>query len=368
MTEEKSIRNNRNYGIDLLRIIAMLYVVILHSLGRGGVLNTSEVGSPQYMVAWFMELWAYCAVDIFALISGYVGFSEVEKKQKYSSYIVMWLQVVTYGIVVTEVYGMINADAVTIQDYWDMLKPVSNNLYWYFTAYTGVFIIMPFLNAAVRGCSEKQLKRLLIIMFIVFSCFDNIVKSLGMGNGYTFIWIALLYLVGAAIKKCNIGKNIKPATAFIGIVILIILSWLWKIYGFEFKILGKVVNNHLFVAYTSPTICAVAMLYIVGFSKIRFPKMIEKVIGFLAPGAFAVYILNNQRFIWNYMMNERFTYLSTCSVWRLVADVLLFAVSFVVVSILIDRVRILLFRVCQINWLAEKAAECMDKVWSKLKL
>lgn len=30
------IKEQRNYGIDALRIVAMLYVIVLHVLGRGG--------------------------------------------------------------------------------------------------------------------------------------------------------------------------------------------------------------------------------------------------------------------------------------------------------------------------------------------
>ena len=72
------MKNKRNYGIDFLRILAMFFVVILHSLGKGGLLDNTVVDSPQYKLVWFMEVCAYCAVNIFALISGYVSFKQKE--------------------------------------------------------------------------------------------------------------------------------------------------------------------------------------------------------------------------------------------------------------------------------------------------
>lgn len=36
LKNESALKSERNYGIDLLRIISMLYVVVLHSLGQGG--------------------------------------------------------------------------------------------------------------------------------------------------------------------------------------------------------------------------------------------------------------------------------------------------------------------------------------------
>ena len=86
--------SGRNYGVDLLRIVAMFYVIVLHVLGRGGALAASDSGSSQYAVSWLMETWAYCAVDCFALISGFAAYSEKERPTRYANYIMLWLQVV----------------------------------------------------------------------------------------------------------------------------------------------------------------------------------------------------------------------------------------------------------------------------------
>ncbi|WP_162011068.1 acyltransferase family protein [Streptococcus sp. S784/96/1] len=76
----------RNYGLDLLRIIAMLFVLILHTLGKGGILETVQEGTKAYNMAWLLEIMAYGAVDIFAMISGFVGFSQKSKRLKLSNY------------------------------------------------------------------------------------------------------------------------------------------------------------------------------------------------------------------------------------------------------------------------------------------
>ena len=54
--------SSRNFGIDLLRVVAMFYVVTLHCIGPGGILSAAEIGSVQYHTAWFLEIWTYCAV------------------------------------------------------------------------------------------------------------------------------------------------------------------------------------------------------------------------------------------------------------------------------------------------------------------
>ena len=46
-----SAAEERNYGIDLLRIVAMLCVVILHAVGPGGILDAAAEGTVQYQAA-----------------------------------------------------------------------------------------------------------------------------------------------------------------------------------------------------------------------------------------------------------------------------------------------------------------------------
>ena len=358
--------DKRNYGIDLLRILSMFYVIILHCLGKGGVLDATQNGTTQYASAWFLETWAYCTVNIFGLISGYVGYSDVSKKTKYSAWILMWLQVVFYGVLLTGIFELVLPEVVEKKDFLEMFLPVSKELYWYFTAYTALFFLMPLLNAAVRGCTEKQLKQMLIILLLVFVCYDNITRKFGMEAGYTCLWLILLYLIGAIMKKCRIGEKIKPIPAFIGIFAMVAVSWLWRLYGREVKFLGIGINAKTLVAYTSPTILLAAMFYIIGFSKIAFPQWSKRIIAFMAKGAFAVYLLNNQRFVWKYVMDQNFVFLAEKPVWMLIGVVLAFALCFVVVAILIDHIRMLLFRVLRINTIAQKISDGIEKVLERI--
>ena len=154
----------RNPGIDLMRIISMLYVIVLHILGQGGVLNSLLPESTSYKVAWFLEIWAFCAVDIFGLISGYVGFRQEDRPVKYSGYIQLWLEVVFYGLVISFIYRLWHPELVTNTDFIQMCFPVTNQSYWYFTAYTGLVLVMPLLNSALRKTSEHTLRKFLVVL------------------------------------------------------------------------------------------------------------------------------------------------------------------------------------------------------------
>ena len=65
--------DTRNYGIDLLRFVAMLGIVTLHILNHGGGLS-AETDILRSSVIWMIEIAAYPAVNCYALISGYTGY------------------------------------------------------------------------------------------------------------------------------------------------------------------------------------------------------------------------------------------------------------------------------------------------------
>lgn len=92
-----------NMGIDLLRILCMILIPFLHIMVHGGILNACPQFSMQYNVAWFFMALAYCAVDCYALISGYVGY---HSKYKYSNIIYLCVEVVFYTVLITVLFGI----------------------------------------------------------------------------------------------------------------------------------------------------------------------------------------------------------------------------------------------------------------------
>ena len=91
-------KKERNYGIDLLRIVSMIMVVLLHVLGAGGLLEATF--GINNKIVWLLEVFAFCAVNCYALISGYVG---VNSKFKLSNILILWLQVFIYNFIIMHI-------------------------------------------------------------------------------------------------------------------------------------------------------------------------------------------------------------------------------------------------------------------------
>ena len=116
----------KNYGIDALRMLAMFMVVISHILIQGGVLNASGRFSSQYEAGWLLESVAFCAVDVYTLISGYVW---VYAKYRYRNIIELWLQVLFYTISITFLFWMFVPSSVSAMEWIKAVFPVMFNQY-----------------------------------------------------------------------------------------------------------------------------------------------------------------------------------------------------------------------------------------------
>ena len=147
MSEMKisNIDKKRNYGIDCLRIVSMIMILILHILGQGGVIASAEYSSSKYWCLWLLETFAYCAVNCYALISGYVSY---KSKLKLSSLIKLTFTVLFYTILSTVILSKFVDRNFSLGALFRIFIPFGfgNNPYWYFTAYFCLFFFQPYLN------------------------------------------------------------------------------------------------------------------------------------------------------------------------------------------------------------------------------
>lgn len=143
-----SKNDSRNYGIDLLRIICMLSVVILHILAHGGVLQiaSSPIG---FSAAWLWEILAYPAVNCFVMISGLVGYRGDRYYPKLRNIISLFFTVLFYSVTLCIIFKLIYPQEVGILSIIKAVLPVTTEQYWFFTSYFAMFLISPMLIHSV---------------------------------------------------------------------------------------------------------------------------------------------------------------------------------------------------------------------------
>lgn len=314
----------------------------------------------SYEIGQAMEIGAYCAVDCYAMISGFVGFSEKEKLQKYSRYVVLWLQVVFYCIFITALFYVLRPEVITVRRLVRVIFPVSFGEYWYFTAYTGVFFFMPWLNKVVRNMKKKELERLIGLCLAMFCGYASVVSVVGdpfkLVGGYSFLWPAVLYVLGAYIRKYEIYKCFRKRYLILVYFGFVFLTWIWKfgVGTLSMKMIGVKIGDDILVSYISPTILGSAFVLLLVFAKLKVSGFANQSIKFIAPAAFGVYLLHTHPLVFEYVLKGYFSSVGELPVWLVPGAVLASAFGIFVGGILIDKVRGCLFSILRIKNLAEK--------------
>ena len=261
----KDIKSQRNYGIDLLRLLSMFMVVVLHVLGQGGILENTQALSVKGEIFWFLEIFCYCAVNVFAIISGVVGF---KAKHKLSNLINLCIQLVFYAVIIT----IVDVIVLQLNDKEISLKNVILHLFpsirsmWYFSAYFCLFFFMPLLNSVIEHTPRKVLKTSAVFVFVVFCCFGQIsTKVANLNGGYSVLWLAILYLIGAYITKYELLNKLSPMKYFLYFLCCVVLTSISRIVvgNVSRMIFGVEMGIGVLISYTSPTILFSAIFLIV---------------------------------------------------------------------------------------------------------
>ena len=201
----------REYGIDFFKMFAMIMVVMLHIMGRGGVTAAcaQESHSLHYVMEQLLETFCMSAVDCFVLATGYIM---CRHEFKYSRIIKLWFEIVFYSLCITAVAACFCPwAAITWRDWVKAMMPIGTNQYWFVTMYVALFFTMPFLNHLLKTLDKKNLTRLLLTGFILLSFYPAIAgKDLFCTHGgYSYLWFIYLYMVAGIIALHKDKVTIK---------------------------------------------------------------------------------------------------------------------------------------------------------------
>lgn len=363
-----SMIREREYGIDLLRILAMLMICVLHVLRQSGVLAAAQ-GSAEYAAAWALECACYCAVNCYALISGYVG---AESGFKYRKIVKLWLQVVFYSVGISVLFHAFAPDKASLLRCVQALFPVVEQEYWYFTAYFGMFFFVPYMNKLLRSLERRQLNILAATVIVILCLLPSAKQEdiYRLYNGYSILWLSALYILGGCAKLCGWKERVSAPAAAAAYALCAAITWLDVVYmsgravmlgGCNLYEFGKLAN------YTSPTVLLAGIFLLLAFSHMKLgAKPLTKLLALLSPATFGVYLIHTQHLVLTYTLRQLCSWLGGCTAGKLVLGALGMALAVYLACSLAEIVRAKLFELLGIPRLVDRAADKISKKTAKV--
>ena len=345
----------REYGIDLLRIVAMIMIPIMHLVGHGGVINAAIPFSVHYESAWLLVSFCLVAVNCFVLITGYVYY---EKEPAYYRLLTLWAEVLFYSLIITGIIKLIYPDEITLQHFFKSAIPTfyMSNLfsrYWFFSAYLGMFLFSPFVNVGLKHFNKKQDLTVFLSMFIAFSLLPTILmqdNAFWLNQGYSTLWFVFVYYTGGLIHKYDLFSKFKISLWLLIHVVCILFSWA---INYIFEANGWISTGFSLFSYNcylSPFIFigAIALFYVFKSINISIPTL-KSIISFFTPVCFGVYLIHDHMTFSYYFIRDKFVFLLNTNAALTIIGSILCGIAIFIVCSLIDWMRELLFRKLKIE-------------------
>jgi len=291
----------RNMSLDLLRIIAMLMVIILHTFGYSGLLSAYPALSLQYNIVWFVEFVSIVAVNCYVMLSGYFL---VTSRFKLARLFSLVGEVLFYSVVI---YGLFLLTGKATLDWGDLLRallPVIGGEYWFVTAYVGMYVLAPFMNKLINGLSQLQHRRLIVGLVALFSLIPTFIffgDDFGLsGNRLNFgcstPWFLVLYVIAAYVRRWY--RPTYEVTKYLrryGVTVAVSFG-IFLVATFGAERLGIAALRSFagyLTAYNSVTIllCSIALFLVFVNLQIKTPAL-NKAITVIAPLTLATYLIH----------------------------------------------------------------------------
>ena len=337
----------RNSSIELLRIIAMFFIVLSHYSVHGGINIKAMDFSFNKILLQIISL-GNLGVMIFIMITGYFM---CQSEFRFKKVIKIILQVIFYSLGIYIILNLLGLIPFSIMSLVKATFPVLFKEYWFASAYIVLFILSPFINKVINTISRKEMLIFILTILFMWSVIPTFTACDMYGN--KICQFLLFYLLGAYIRKYPnnwLNKN-KNKVAIISTILLILSSVALNLLAIKFPNEG----TYFFIDYSILLIVlGISLLAI--FSEI---KIENKYINKIATCTFGIYLMHDNNYIRDIIWSKIFHNPNFASSPYLIVHLICVVVIVFIVCGIIDYIR-------QI-FIEKPVMKCIDKYWDKIE-
>lgn len=290
-------------GIDILKIIAALFVVGVHSFLYNGFYY-EPITDRQFIIPIATRWITYTCVPIFMTVSGYL----MKNKKLDKKYYLGLLRVIVIYIVVSIICMRFNHEHYGTEfDSWSILRgflQYSNANYgWYVNYYIALFAFIPFLNMAFNGLENKKQRFALVATVAIFTIFarslyigfDRAEQSRLLPDYLNGAWPIAYYYAGAFIREYPPKRCLRNKLLIFAVLAAAVIFITESTYKHSSE---NVEENYRFLSWhfndygTYPVFIIAVCIFLLLFDITIRNKVAEFIIKQLSGATFALYLIS----------------------------------------------------------------------------
>lgn len=355
------MNKEKNFSIELLRIISMLGVVGTHVINNLGIASSLSFMSIKYLSFSIIEIFTRLGVGIFILITGYLM---VGKEFKLNRLIGIMFQLLFYSLFSLIISLLFFQETITIKLTIKTIFPFLFGNYWYLIAYITLCLLGPMFNIMLDALCKRTYLKMLIIGFVLFSIIPTFTTRdiFILADGHSALWMFTFYSVGYYLKKYEIIGKLSNKLLILTFSLCYLLSFLGNS---VVSILQKIFfDKELFIAttyfnaYTSPTIILATICFFLWV--MNQPIKLTRALRFLSTHAFAVYLIHASPIWMQGVFKDSLAGLSAYSLPIMLVCFFLITSGIYLVCSLIDALRVWLVKRLNLTRVNEHVTEMIE--------
>ncbi|MBQ8150354.1 MAG: acyltransferase [Clostridia bacterium] len=356
--------SRRHHGLDLLRLVATGMIILHHLISHGGLMQLFPSLCRSDILYQSINIICYCAVNLYGLITGYV---EVGKRFRLSRLMELWMQVAATGLAITAAFTLFSDANPTAGDWLAAVTPLFSDSYWYFTAYFGMYLMLPMLHRMLNGLDHRRYRLLLLTGFVLFTVLPLSPRqsSFRLQYGYHILWLIVLYATGYYFRRFGFGRIGRYAPlVYIGCTAAAMLS---RILIEKMILRGVTVLHPAWLEqYNTPTMYLGSCALLALFSRIRLGERSARIVEALCPMTFGVYLIHVHPLVFDRLIYRFFEHRGGMNGLALLLLLLAMGLGIYVACLALDWVRIRLFRFLRLHVLMEKTEGVLHRLMERL--
>jgi len=209
---------DRVFGIDLIRVLATFFVVIVHAYTQNGWSGSFVYLGKKMLIGNFVISLSITAVPLFMMTTGYFL-----SKKGYSYKHLKTIPSLIFAVVSTSLLAGFVLKKFSFIDYgndfvYRILTFQQNPYSWYIAIYIGTLFLVPFLNTLWANLNKKQ-HRILILTLLLLVGFSFLDYKNPLFTLWNPVYPFLYYFLGAYISKYQPKLKYTPILLLIAVVV-----------------------------------------------------------------------------------------------------------------------------------------------------
>lgn len=293
---------SRRSGIELLRILAILFIIISHYSYHGGLGTVGFLPTVNQIIVNCGSCFGKLMCAVFALISGYFLItSEASYSKHYKKIIPLIAEMMFYSVLIFAFFVVFGKAELTPINIIKALFPMFWGC-WYVVYYIIIYIFVPFINRWIKATDEKTLRLLIFAFVVVWSVVPTF--TLDAWSFSQLAFFVVYYFIGAYIRLYRdkpVSKKNCVIVIAVTVMLMMLSTTLFLFVGAYFDSEKIIKNSSYFCGYDSVLVIPCAIALLLYFKDLKFESTLVNAI---AASVLGIYLIHENDYMRHFLWTE----------------------------------------------------------------